>query len=98
MTTKKAAAARRPIASTNESAVQALLDGLDADPALARLAITLAKSLDEGVGMATAAVARELRATLAEIREGAAATDVQTTKADELRARRATRLAAASDL
>ena len=30
-------------------------------------AITLARSLDEGVGMATAAVARELRATLAEL-------------------------------
>lgn len=37
------------------------------DEALGQLALTLARQLDEGAGMATAAVARELRATLAEL-------------------------------
>ncbi len=62
--------ARKP--STNRSAVQACVDSLrhevalDAyDEALARLALTLADYLDEGAGMATAAVSKELRATLA---------------------------------
>lgn len=37
---------------------------------LAEVAKTLAKSLDEGAGLATAAVARELRATLVKLAEG----------------------------
>ena len=90
-------AARRSKPETNQEAVAAFLATVRADDALGRLAMTLAKTLDEGVGMATAAVARELRATLAEIREGAAAADEQTTKADELRARRAARIADAAN-
>jgi hypothetical protein len=105
MTAKKAPAKRpakkvnaaRPGAGANESAVAAELVDIKADPALAQLALTLAAALDEGSGMATAAVARELRATLAEIREGASALNDKQTKADELRARRAARLAASSD-
>jgi len=37
------------------------------DEALGQLALTLAKTLDDGAGMAAAAVARELRATLADL-------------------------------
>jgi hypothetical protein len=37
---------------------------------LAEAALTLARSLDEGAGLATAAVARELRATLVKLAEG----------------------------
>ncbi len=37
------------------------------DEALGQLALTLAAQLDDGAGMATAAVARELRATLADL-------------------------------
>jgi hypothetical protein len=87
-----------PHAGRNESAVTKLLSTLgDVDVALSELAVTLAKSLDDGVGMATAAVARELRATLTELRESAAATQVKITKADELRARRKARIADAKD-
>lgn len=54
----------------NEKAVRAHLKSLevsDATDARGRLAITLAKALDNDAGMATAAVSRELRATLAEL-------------------------------
>lgn len=37
---------------------------------MAEAALTLAKTLDEGAGLATAAVARELRATLVKLAEG----------------------------
>jgi hypothetical protein len=43
------------------------LDGIQ--PSLAQTAYTLARALDDGAGMATAAVARELRATLEQIVE-----------------------------
>lgn len=63
-----------PPPATNETRVLALLDSLrqaspvdTRDEALGQLALTLAKTLDEGAGMATAAVARELRATLADL-------------------------------
>lgn len=64
----------------NEKAVRATLRRLEVsitDDALARLAITLAKTLDNDAGMATAAVSRELRATLSELegRHGATDTD-----------------------
>lgn len=54
------------------AAITALVDGLDLGDdkrrlALAQLAKTLAGQLDDGVGMATAAVSKELRATLAEL-------------------------------
>ena len=92
---KKAAARPRRKAQpeTNREAVAALLATLgDVDPALAKMAATLAQSLDEGAGMATAAVARELRATLTELRESANATQQTISKADELRARRQARI------
>ena len=67
---------RKPAAGPNEAAVAKCLAGFAApDVALAQLAITLAKSLDSDAGSMTHAVAKELRATLAEIREGAATTD-----------------------
>lgn len=44
------------------------LEGLsEAHSALGRVALTLAATLDGGAGMATAAVAKELRATLKEL-------------------------------
>ena len=58
----------------NRDAVAALLDSLPLPSgcsyvcehqALGQLALTLAETLDNGAGMATAAVSRELRATLA---------------------------------
>lgn len=57
---------------SNHSAVESLLASLRQesvldthDEALGMLALTLADALDEGAGMATAAVSKELRATLA---------------------------------
>jgi hypothetical protein len=52
---------------TNADRVTALVASLDTDEhgvALAGIALTLAEALDAGAGLATAAVARELRATL----------------------------------
>ena len=54
----------------NEKAVRATLRQLEVHitvDALGRLAVTLAKALDADAGMATAAISRELRATLAEL-------------------------------
>lgn len=54
----------------NEKAVRATLRQLEVSvvtDALGRLAITLAKALDADAGMATAAVSRELRATLTDL-------------------------------
>jgi hypothetical protein len=54
----------------NEKAVRATLRQLEVSvstDAIARLAVTLAKTLDGDAGMATAAVSRELRATLADL-------------------------------
>jgi hypothetical protein len=60
--------------TSNEEAVSALLASLRQegvvdthDEALGRLALTLAETLDDGAGMAVAAVARELRAVLTEL-------------------------------
>jgi hypothetical protein len=39
----------------------------EVDSPLGQVALTLARTLDEGAGMSTAAVARELRATLKEL-------------------------------
>lgn len=53
-----------------EKAVRATLKALEVDAtqdARGRLAIVLAVTLDAGAGMATAAVSRELRATLTEL-------------------------------
>jgi phytoene/squalene synthetase len=52
----------------NSDAFEAFLDTLiDPDPARVALARTLAAALDAGAGLATAAVSREYRATLAEL-------------------------------
>jgi len=54
----------------NEKAVRATLRQLEVSvqsDAIARLAVTLAQTLDGDAGMATAAVSRELRATLADL-------------------------------
>lgn len=69
--------AKTPEAPTqvgNVASVLGLLESLrreqplDArDEALGQLALTLAGSLDSGAGMATAAVSKELRATLADL-------------------------------
>ena len=63
---------RKPDPKSNHAAVESLLaslrqeSALDThDEALGRLALTLAQALDDGAGMATAAVSKELRATLA---------------------------------
>lgn len=62
-----------------ESAVRDNLDGVaESSPVHASLvatALTLARKLDEGAGLATAAVARELRATLDVLTKGAADDD-----------------------
>jgi hypothetical protein len=53
-----------------EKAIRATLKELEVSPvtdARARLAVVLAVSLDAGAGMATAAISRELRATLSEL-------------------------------
>ena len=47
----------------------------DGHAALAATAMTLARQLDEGAGMAAAAIARELRVTLDAIRNGGAGDD-----------------------
>lgn len=50
------------------AATLAELEGLsEAHSALGQVALTLARTLDDGAGMATAAVAKELRATLREL-------------------------------
>jgi hypothetical protein len=55
-----------------ELAVSALIDSLELDAdhhrrSLAAMALTLAKELDAGAGMASAAMVKELRATLHEL-------------------------------
>ena len=79
---KKAAPRKRavkpPPSLPNRAAVEATLAQLEADPktdARAQLALTLADVLDAGAGMATAAVSKELRATLRELEEGGGGED-----------------------
>ncbi|WP_245730838.1 helix-turn-helix domain-containing protein [Micromonospora pallida] len=64
-----------PVEDATRQAVQELgdLDGREAP--LAAAAYRLARQLDDGAGMATAAVSKELRATLADIWEGQGAED-----------------------
>jgi hypothetical protein len=59
--------------------------------ALASSALTLAEALDEGAGLSTAAVARELRATMTELLKAAAKPEED--RVDDLSARRAARRA-----
>ena len=70
--TPRKRAAPKPAALPNRAAVLATLARLEADPTIdarAQLALTLADQLDAGAGMATAAVSKELRATLRELEE-----------------------------
>ncbi len=54
---------------SNTEALRAFLAPLaDPDPALVALAFTLAQKLDDGAGLATAAVSKEYRATLDALR------------------------------
>lgn len=62
------------------SAITALIDSLDLEGdltrlALAELAMTLAHGLDAGAGMAAAAMVKEMRATLRELGGGGASDD-----------------------
>lgn len=72
MAEKKVAAKKTTTESVgpNEKAIRSHLKTLEVsvtNDARGRLAVTLAKALDNDAGMATAAVSRELRATLAEL-------------------------------
>lgn len=69
--------ARRVKALTNRHRVEALIADLEREgpwdsrqAALGQLALTLADSLDVGMGLATAGVSKELRATIAEMVAG----------------------------
>ena len=74
--------------------VRALGELTDIQRSLAETSYTLAKTLDEGAGLATAAVARELRVTLVEL--GARRpSKPQEDSLDQRRARRAARGGAA---
>jgi hypothetical protein len=68
-----------------EAATRLDLNG--ADSALAETAYALARTLDDGAGANTAAVARELRLTLAELATDGPA-DEKDDVVDQLRARR----------
>lgn len=67
-----------PPASMREAIERELDEFADPDVALAQLARVLADQLDAGAGMATAAVARELRATLEELRRDSPDDDTAT--------------------
>ena len=70
--------AAKPPALPNRAAVLATLTQLEADPATdarAQLALTLADALDAGAGMATAAISKELRATLRELEDSGGGPD-----------------------
>ena len=57
-----------PVSAAVAADIARLTPRLDhPDASLMALALTLARTLDDGAGMATAAVARELRATLADL-------------------------------
>ena len=62
----------KPVVLPMRAATLATLAQLEADPvvdARAQLALVLADALDAGAGMATAAISKELRATLSELSE-----------------------------
>jgi hypothetical protein len=72
------------VPESNATAVSGLLTSLRRegalsthDEALGRVALTLARALDDGAGMATAAVSKELRATLAALTSREEITDVE---------------------
>lgn len=58
---------RGPVERKVRADVAALVTAHPAGEALAEVAFTLARALDEGAGLATAAVSRELRANLLEL-------------------------------
>jgi hypothetical protein len=53
-----------PVETATRSDIEAVVTVHPMGEALAAMAISLARTLDEGAGMAAAAVSRELRATL----------------------------------
>lgn len=54
---------------SNLKALERFMNGInEPDPALTALARTLASTLDDGAGLATAAVSKEYRATLAALK------------------------------
>ena len=71
-TGKRARSSAPPGAGDNERATRKAIALFDearvaARPDLAALALTLARALDAGMGLATAGVSKELRATMAEL-------------------------------
>jgi len=56
-----------PVERKVRADIGASISGHPMGEALSELAFTLARTLDEGAGMATAAVSRELRAALADL-------------------------------
>jgi hypothetical protein len=64
-----------PVEARVRQDLEALVVDGGVQGALAEIAFSLARSLDEGAGMSAAAVARELRAALAELVKGAAGDD-----------------------
>lgn len=64
---KSQAPAYGPVESKVRADVEALVTAHPMGEALAEMAFTLARTLDEGAGLAVAAVNRELRANLVEL-------------------------------
>lgn len=56
-----------PVEAKTRTDISALVTAHPMGEALAEVAFTLARTLDDGAGLATAAVSRELRATLVEL-------------------------------
>lgn len=63
-TTNSVSSAEGPVERKVRADVDALITGHPMGEGLAELAFTLARTLDDGAGLAVAAVSRELRATL----------------------------------
>jgi hypothetical protein len=67
VTVRKVRARRGPVERKVRADVAALMTAHPMGEALAEMAFTLARTLDEGAGLAVAAVNRELRANLVEL-------------------------------
>jgi hypothetical protein len=57
----------QPVAEVHAATLRKLQSLNEQDSALGQVALTLAKTHDDGAGLSTAAIARELRATLKEL-------------------------------
>ncbi|GIH91953.1 hypothetical protein Psi01_25830 [Planobispora siamensis] len=84
-----------PVESQTRADIEALGPLTRVQPSLAETAYTLARALDEGAGLSTAAIARELRSVLTEIAKVVPESREDTV--DDLAARRAARRATAAD-